>query len=59
MILEAQFSDAPRWMDESHQLAERVAYGKIAGFNRDAGLKRMRIFLDQSYADEATSVVEE
>ena len=47
------------WMDESHQLAETVAYGKIPGFAGDAGLKRMRIFLDQSYTDEATSVVEE
>ena len=47
------------WMDESHQLAETVAYRKIAEFNCDAGLKRIRIFLDQSYADEATTVVEE
>ena len=47
------------WMDESHQLAETVAYRKIAEFNCDAGLKRIRIFLDQSHADEATTVVEE
>ena len=47
------------WMDESNQLAKSLAYGKIAGFRCDAGLKRMRIFLDQNYTDEATTVVEE
>jgi hypothetical protein len=46
-------------MDESHQLARTVAYGKIAGFTCDADLKRGRISLDQDYADEATTVVEE
>jgi hypothetical protein len=46
-------------MDESHQLAKTVAYGKIAGFTCDADLKRGRISLDQNYADEATPVVEE
>ena len=46
-------------MDESHQLAKTVAYGKIAGFTYDADLKHMRIALDQNYADEATTVVEE
>jgi hypothetical protein len=47
------------WMDESHQLAKTVAYGKIAGFTCVADLKRMRIPLDQGYAAEATTVVEE
>jgi hypothetical protein len=47
------------WMDESHQLAKTVAYGKIAGFACRADLNHMRIFLDQNYADEATTVVEE
>jgi len=47
------------WMDESNQLAKTVAYGKIAGFTCDADLKRKRIFLDQNYADEATTIVEE
>jgi hypothetical protein len=47
------------WMDESHQLAKTVAYGKIAGFTCDADLTHMRISLDQNYADEATTVVEE
>jgi hypothetical protein len=47
------------WMDESHQLAKTVAYGKIAGFTCDADLTRMRISLGQNYADEATIVVEE
>ena len=47
------------WMDESHQLAKTVAYGKIAGFTCDADLTRMRISLGQNYADEATAVVEE
>jgi hypothetical protein len=47
------------WMDESHQLATTVAYGKIAGFTCDADLTHMRISLDQNYADEATIVVEE
>ena len=47
------------WMDESHQLAKTVAYGNIAGFTCDADLKRTRISLGQSYADEATTVVEE
>jgi hypothetical protein len=46
-------------MDESHQLAKTVAYGRIAGFTCDADLKRTRILLDQNYADEATTVVEE
>jgi hypothetical protein len=46
------------WMDESHQLAKTVAYGKIAGFTCDADLKRLRIPLDQNYADNATTVVE-
>jgi len=47
------------WMDESHQLAKTVADAKIAGFTCDLDLKHMRISLDQSYADEATIVVEE
>jgi len=47
------------WMDESNQLAKSLAYGKIAGFRCDADLKHMRISLDQNYADEATTVVEE
>ena len=47
------------WMDEAHQLAKTVAYGKIAGFTCDADLTHMRISLDQNYADEATIVVEE
>ena len=46
-------------MDESHQLAKTVAYGKISGFTCDADLKHMRISLDQNYADAATTVVEE
>ena len=32
---------------------------KDCGFTCDADLKRIRIFLDQNYADEATTVVEE
>jgi len=47
------------WMDDSHQLAKTVAYGKIPGFTCDSDLKRVRIFLDQNYADKATTVVEE
>jgi hypothetical protein len=47
------------WMDESHQLAKTVAYGKIAGFTCDADLTRGRISLDQNYADSATTIVEE
>jgi hypothetical protein len=47
------------WMDESNQLAKTVAYGRIAGFTCEADLKRMRIPLDQNYADEAMTVVEE
>ena len=47
------------WMDESHQLAKTVAYGKIVGFTCDADLTRTRISLDQKYADEATTIVEE
>ena len=47
------------WMDESHQLAKTVAYGRIAGFTCDADLKRMRISLDQNYAHESTTAVEE
>jgi hypothetical protein len=47
------------WMDESHQLAKTVAYGKIAGLTCSVDLERMRISLDQSYADQATTVVEE
>ena len=47
------------WMDESHQLAKTVAYGRIARFTCGADLKRMRISLDQNYAHEATTVVEE
>jgi len=43
------------WMDESHQLAKTVAYGRIAGFTCGADLKRMRISLDQNYAHEATT----
>ena len=39
------------WMDESHQLAKTVAYGKIPGFTCGADLKRNRISLDQNYAD--------
>jgi hypothetical protein len=46
-------------MDESHQLAKTVAYGKIAGFTCDSNLTRMRISLDQNYAHEATTAVEE
>ena len=46
-------------MDESHQLAKTIAYGKIADFTCDADLTRMRISLDQNYADEATTIVEE
>jgi hypothetical protein len=47
------------WIDESHQFAKTVAYGKIAGFTCGADLKHTRISLDQNYADEATTVVEE
>ena len=47
------------WMDESHQLAKTVAYGRIAGFTCGADLKRMRISLDQNYAHESTTAVEE
>jgi hypothetical protein len=47
------------WLDESHQLAKTIAYGKIAGFTCNADLTRMRIPLGQNYADEATTVVEE
>ena len=52
-------SGVPAWLDESHQLAKMVAYGKISGFTCGAELKRNRISLDQSYADEPTTVVEE
>jgi len=54
-----QTGSAQAWMDESHQLAKTIAYGKIAGFTCSADLKRVRIFLDQNYADEATTVVKE
>jgi hypothetical protein len=47
------------WMDESHQFAKTVAYGKIPGFTCDADLTRMRISLSQNYADEAMTVVQE
>jgi hypothetical protein len=47
------------WMEESHQLAKTVAYGKIPGLTCYAELTRTRIPLDQSYADSATTVVEE
>jgi hypothetical protein len=47
------------WMDESHQFAKTVAYGKISGFTCDADLTRTRIPLDQNYSDEATTIVEE
>jgi hypothetical protein len=33
-------------MDESHQLAKTVAYGRIAGFTCDVDLKHMLISLD-------------
>jgi hypothetical protein len=46
-------------MDESHQLAKAIAYEKIAGFTCSVDIKHVRIFLDQNYADEATTVVEE
>jgi hypothetical protein len=46
-------------MDESHQLAKTVAYGRIAGFTCDADLTRTRIPLDQNYADEAMTLVDE
>ena len=55
---EWQTGTVQSWMDESHQLAKAVAYGKIPGFMCGADLRRTRISLDQSYADEATAVVE-
>ena len=47
------------WMDESHQLAKTIAYGKVPGFTCDAEPTRTRIPLDQNYADSATTIVEE
>ena len=47
------------WMDESHQLAKTIAYGKVPGFTCDAELTRTQIPLDQNYADSATTIVEE
>ena len=46
-----QTGSVQAWMGESHQLAKTVAYGKISGFACGAELKRVRISLDQSYAD--------
>ena len=54
-----QTGSVQAWMDESHQLAKTVAYGKISGFACGAELTHMRISLDQNYADSATTVVEE
>ena len=47
------------WIDESHQLAETVAYGKVPGFACGADLEQTRISLPQDYADAATTVIEE
>jgi hypothetical protein len=55
-----QTGSVQAWMDESHQLAKTIAYGKISAFTTcSAEFKRVRISLDQKYADAATTVVNE
>jgi hypothetical protein len=53
-----QMGSIQAWMDESHQLAKTVAYGRIAGFTCDADVKHMRMSLDQNYVHEVTMAIE-